>query len=333
MSNIKSTFLNGVISLNKHIWIDAERFEFASDMDASDFWAKLCSTTHVATIDGSEGSGLKGLVSKQGSKLGFDVVQSDLLSLSEQTYSGVFSDVFAIRVPCDMHAKMIKVGSQEMAPPPGAAIELATVSDITLDGMYLANARYQDFILRVTAPDLLGGDVAELIDARKKDGRAACFKVDERLYGAIRSELDPEDTCPMRALLLESYALELIVSCLRKSTPDSPLWNSNVKARDKKKMQQVYDRICDQPQAAHTLADLAQDAGVSVTLLKTKFQAVFGKTVFSALRDVRLDLARDGLKREGWTVSQAAFFVGYKHQSSFSKAFHRRFGVWPSEVV
>lgn len=319
--------------MNKHIWIDAERLEFTSDFDASDFWAKLCSTTHVATLDGSEGSGLKGSVSKQGSKLGFDVVQSDLLSLSKQMYSGVFSDVFAIRLPCDMHAKSVKAGSQEISPQPGSAIELATVTDITLDGMYQANARYQDFILRVTAPELLGGDVAELIAGRKKESRAACFKVDERLYSAIRSELDPEDTCPMRALLVESYAVELIVGCLRKSTPDSPLWNGNVKTRDRKKMQQVYDRICDQPQAPHTLADLAQDAGVSVTLLKTKFQAVFGKTVFSALRDVRLDLARDGLKREGWTVSQAAYFVGYKHQSSFSKAFHRRFGLWPSEVA
>ena len=78
--------------------------------------------------------------------------------------------------------------------------------------------------------------------------------------------------------------------------------------------------------------DLARDAGVSVTTLKTKFNAAFGQSVVAFLRDVRLERAREGIVGEGWTVSQAAYLVGYKHQSSFSTAFHRKFGIWPSEL-
>ena len=78
--------------------------------------------------------------------------------------------------------------------------------------------------------------------------------------------------------------------------------------------------------------DLAREAGVSVTTLKTKFNAVFGQSVAAFLRDTRLATARVGIAEKGWTISQAAYLVGYKHQSSFSVAFRRKYGIWPSDL-
>ena len=65
---------------------------------------------------------------------------------------------------------------------------------------------------------------------------------------------------------------------------------------------------------------------------KVKFAAVFGQPIFAFLRDLRLERAFEGLQSEGWTVSQAAYFVGYRHPSSFSEAFRRKFGVAPQAV-
>ncbi|WZB75659.1 helix-turn-helix transcriptional regulator [Achromobacter insuavis] len=77
----------------------------------------------------------------------------------------------------------------------------------------------------------------------------------------------------------------------------------------------------------HRLADLARDAGVSITTLKQKFPLAVGAPVFEYLRQVRLERARRGLLHEGWSVKQAAFYAGYRHPTNFTTAYRRRFGA------
>ena len=52
--------------------------------------------------------------------------------------------------------------------------------------------------------------------------------------------------------------------------------------------------------------------------------------MFSWLRE-RLEVARQHLA-QGWSVQQAAHFVGYRHATNFATAFRERYGVAPSEL-
>jgi AraC-like DNA-binding protein len=71
---------------------------------------------------------------------------------------------------------------------------------------------------------------------------------------------------------------------------------------------------------------------MSVSSLKAKFPLAVGQSVFGFLRSQRLERARRGLQYEGWTVKQAAYFVGYAHPSNFATAYRRKFGAAPREV-
>ena len=86
------------------------------------------------------------------------------------------------------------------------------------------------------------------------------------------------------------------------------------------------------PAREYRLEELADLAAMSPASLRRKFKAAFGRSVFDYLRDCRLTLARDYLRR-GYSVQQAAHFSGYRHASNFATAFRRRFGVTPSSLA
>ena len=45
-----------------------------------------------------------------------------------------------------------------------------------------------------------------------------------------------------------------------------------------------------------------------------------------------MDLAHQGIEENGWTVSEAAYFAGFRHQSNFATAFRHKFGFAPSDL-
>ena len=85
------------------------------------------------------------------------------------------------------------------------------------------------------------------------------------------------------------------------------------------------------PEREYTLAQLAAQAAMSPSSLRSKFRQAYGCTVFDYLRDCRLEQARRYLL-EGHSVQQAAWMSGYQHASNFSTAFRRRYGLSPGDV-
>ena len=64
---------------------------------------------------------------------------------------------------------------------------------------------------------------------------------------------------------------------------------------------------------------------------KKKFKQVFGMTVNDAIQYERAKMAEDLLLNTTMSVQDIGQRVGYKNLSGFSKAFHRRHGISPSE--
>ena len=82
-------------------------------------------------------------------------------------------------------------------------------------------------------------------------------------------------------------------------------------------------------QTPPTLAELAQQVGLSEYRLKQGFRQVFGTTVFGCLHHYRMQQAQHLLRHSNLTVAGVATRVGYLSPEAFSTAFRHKFTVSP----
>ncbi|MEM7057637.1 MAG: AraC family transcriptional regulator [Pseudomonadota bacterium] len=259
---------------------------------------------------------------------GFGAMASDLTALRKSRHEAVFPPHFVIKLA--FQARDIRVGNgPAYRLTPGTALIAASFDSLALEGSFEAGVRYQEFFLMITPDASLDDELSNQVERRMRQTYIETFPVDASLLDRVQPLCGPIADPLVSGLLAESCALELLARSLAWGA--DPVGQS-VSARDRRRMIGVRDAMIADPGRDHRLHALAREVGISVSGLKSKFQAVFGKSVVAYLRDIRLERAWQGIAKEGWTVSEAAFFVGYRHQSSFSAAFRRKFGIWPSAL-
>ncbi len=87
-------------------------------------------------------------------------------------------------------------------------------------------------------------------------------------------------------------------------------------------------RISSPPTTRH----VARAVGMSETSLKRGFKALFGETLFDFSLRCRMQHALKLLREQHMSAAQVAEAVGYGHQSSFTTAFRRQFGLCPKDA-
>ncbi|WP_245598270.1 helix-turn-helix transcriptional regulator [Halomonas halodenitrificans] len=132
-------------------------------------------------------------------------------------------------------------------------------------------------------------------------------------------------------LLFEGLSLQLLAHGGGADALSTPP-DDRLSPHERQRLERVRDRLQHDPAGEHHLIDLAELASMSPASLRRKFQAAFGRSVFDYLRERRLVLAHDYLRR-GHSVQQAAHFSGYRHASNFATAFRRHFGYPPSSLL
>lgn len=80
-----------------------------------------------------------------------------------------------------------------------------------------------------------------------------------------------------------------------------------------------------------TIADLAEEFGMSPTYLKDSFRKVSGQPIHHYLQDCRLTQAARLLRTTEQSILSIAFSVGYSGTSRFNAAFKDRYGMSPRE--
>ena len=93
----------------------------------------------------------------------------------------------------------------------------------------------------------------------------------------------------------------------------------------------VAARMTQDLTAHYTIEQLAQEAGLSPTALKTCFKGVYGSSVYAYLREYRLQTAQKLLTETDASVAEIAHRVGYENPNKFSSAFRDAFGQTPTE--
>lgn len=300
---------------------------------ARDFGYRYRSLSSVPSSAGTETGLFRGSLGLQSLPCGISLCASDLTSMRESEHDGVVSRSLTIAVSLDGVAAdcELSAGKKLFLGPGSAAV--VTVEDQTrLASRVHAGQRSKGLLVRVKPEDLADDDVAERVEAMLGSTSVTPLPLSPRTSLLVNELFAPTSVGGIGRLLAESCALELLARSLLTASDKVGRELRKLSLRDQVKILRVRDRLIAAPEREYSLAGLARDAGLSISALKVKFPLVFGVPVFSFLRDLRMQRAREGLEREGWTVSQAAYFVGYRHHSNFSTAFRRKFGIAPSDV-
>ncbi len=78
---------------------------------------------------------------------------------------------------------------------------------------------------------------------------------------------------------------------------------------------------------------LAEDAGMSVSQLNRKLNALINQSAGKLLRSTRLDYAANLLKNKAGNISEIAYRIGFSDTPSFTHSFKEKFGCSPSEYL
>jgi transcriptional regulator GlxA family with amidase domain len=78
------------------------------------------------------------------------------------------------------------------------------------------------------------------------------------------------------------------------------------------------------------IAVLANDAGISRSVLAERFRRHLSETPIAYLTRWRLQLGAQMLKSTSTSVAQVAAEVGYESEPAFNRAFKREFGLPPA---
>lgn len=156
------------------------------------------------------------------------------------------------------------------------------------------------------------------------------WQVPDFVLAGIQHARQRERSSLSRQLLLEGVMYQLLGHGLHlREQQGAALGRAS--GSEQARLEQIRHLLEQAPEQEYTLGQLAAQAAMSPSSLRSKFRQTYGCTVFDYLRDCRLGLARRYLL-EGHSVQQAAWMSGYQHATNFATAFRRRYGVCPGAV-
>ena len=81
----------------------------------------------------------------------------------------------------------------------------------------------------------------------------------------------------------------------------------------------------------YTIEQLSERFGISMTTLKKGFHGVYGTSVYSWLRNYRMQTAQKLLLETELSVAEIAHQVGYENPNKFSTAFKSVYEITPTQ--
>ena len=151
-----------------------------------------------------------------------------------------------------------------------------------------------------------------------------------QLMAAIRDELDMAR--PGAAAISADLASALLVMVLRTHLAREPAHPGLLALLRQRQSARTLAAMLEAPARDWTLDELATHAGASRATLVRLFQKTAGMAPLAFLTELRLGLARHKLLAGTTTLAAIAAEVGYQSESTFSRAFQRRFGMRPGET-
>jgi AraC-like DNA-binding protein len=155
---------------------------------------------------------------------------------------------------------------------------------------------------------------------------------DQWLENSIRYSVGNSDASrPGGEAVIAKLSEVLFVEALRRYIallpPEQTGWLAGVRDPEVGKALALLHR---KPAHPWTIAALANDVGISRSVLAERFRRYLSETPIAYLTRWRLQLGAQMLKSSSSSVAQIAAEVGYESEPAFNRAFKREFGIPPA---
>jgi AraC-like DNA-binding protein len=137
---------------------------------------------------------------------------------------------------------------------------------------------------------------------------------------------------PGFALMLESISVQAAITLLRESYHN--LSDSSFQPAsyfDEKAIKKAIEYITDNYQNRLSLFDIANETHYSPYHFLRLFKQHTGKTPFGFLLDLKIEKAKDMLRKTNCTISQICDICGFSSLSYFSRVFREKTGMSPTQ--
>ncbi|AOB33715.1 AraC family transcriptional regulator [Bordetella sp. H567] len=153
-------------------------------------------------------------------------------------------------------------------------------------------------------------------------------RIDRTLQAALQELIDQEvGMGAMTATLLKV----VLIALLRRSLTSINLWAERFSLLGDVRIARAFSHMAAHPGAPHSVHSLARTACMSRSSFMARFTDVLGMPPMTVLRELRMRQAASMLTTNDLSVDQIGRLAGYTSRSSFLRAFHAAFGVYPSD--
>jgi AraC family transcriptional activator of mtrCDE len=202
---------------------------------------------------------------------------------------------------------------------PSTAGEWAERETQLIGGWFVLEHPRENFVL-AALPDLIVVRAAESADAARL----------HRLIIAIADELDARR--PGARAIADDLASALFMMIVRIHLDRERTVEGLLHILGHRRAARAMQAMLTSPGRAWTLDELAGHASASRASLVRMFQKTVRMAPLEFLAELRLGLARRKLAATNLPLVEIAAEAGYRSESSFSRAFRRRFGMAPGRV-
>ena len=166
-----------------------------------------------------------------------------------------------------------------------------------------------------------------IIKVHIRDSPSGQWLEDTLRYSVDHAEISGPGGAAVIAKLSEVLFVETLRRYIAKLPTSHTGWLAGVRDPDVGKALTLLHK---QPAQPWTIASLANEVGVSRSVLAERFRHYLSDTPIGYLTRWRLQLAAQALCSTAKSVAEVASDVGYESEPSFNRAFKRQFGVPPA---
>ena len=177
--------------------------------------------------------------------------------------------------------------------------------------------------------EIFSQHLAPLLHAKEDFVEGPSFHMTADMLTAVDKILNTSYKGVSRMMFLRSQVIELLAHFFASL---SNAEKTTINSSDREKLFQAKEILNQNIDAPPTLNELSKLIGLNNYKLKKNFKELFGVPVFKYLQQERLNKAHEILQTKNMSIQEAAWFVGYESLSSFSNAFHKKFGYRPSQL-
>ena len=158
----------------------------------------------------------------------------------------------------------------------------------------------------------------------------SCYPVPISISNMLENCLDHTLRDVLKALQLQARVLDYL--CSLALHLDSGIVKSQNQNPAKVRAQNVRNWLMNVGAETPTLASISDQFGASPNKLNAEFTLEYGESIFSFLRNYRLEQAHLAIEKGGQPLKVIAHRIGYSHVNHFITAFKQKFNRTPGSL-